>query len=288
MFKKIGAGICAAFVLALSMMPINTAYAYDYSDYYEVMEYCEDSNYDEKVGDARIYMHDMADLFSDSEEEQLIEAAGKFVDGEAHNVLFLTYADALGRTTMTYSDDYMDILFPDEEDNVAFVIDMDNREIYINTMGVYLDELSLEEIDECIDAGYEYLPDGEYYDAMLRVSCYTLQYVNGGSIIGTPLFGARLGEVLPMSTLGSAGISAIVAIVLLLNHRKANKKENAQTYLEKGGYYKVADKQENFVNSYTTIDKDYYKPKESSSSGGGGGSHSSGGGRSHGGGGRSF
>lgn len=287
MLKKIGAGICAAFVLALSVMPINIALAYDYSDYENVMNRYEDDNYDESCGDAKIYMHDMADLFTDEEEEQLIETAAKFVENEEHNVLFLTYDDAMGRTTMTYSDDYMDLLFPHDEDNIAFVIDMDNRKIYINTMGVYLDELSSEEIDECIDAGYEYMPDGYYYDAMLRVSAYTLQYVNGGSIMGTPLFGAKLMDVLPISTLGSAGLSAVVAIVLLLNHRKANNKEKAQTYLEKGGYYKVADKQENYVDSYTRVHKDYYKPKESSSSGGGG-SHSSGGGRSHGGGGRSF
>ena len=290
MLKRIGAGICTAAVLALSLLPINTALAYDYSDYEEIMDRYEDVNYDEKVGDSRIYMHDMADLFTDDEEKDLIDAAGKFVKNEDHNVLFLTYSDAMGKSTMTFSDDYMDLLFPNDEDNVAFVIDMDNREIYINTMGVYLDELSLEEVDECIDAGYTHMPDGEYYKAMLKMSCYTLQYVNGGGIIGTPLFGIKLMDSLPVATLISAGISAIVAVVLLLNHRKANNKEKAQTYMNKdnGGYYKVADKQENFVNSYTTIDKDYYKPKESSSSGGGGGSHSSGGGRSHGGGGRSF
>ena len=288
MLKRIGAGICTAAVLALSLLPINTALAYDYSDYEAIMEMYEDDNYDEKVGDSRIYMHDMADLFTEDEEKELIDAAGKFVKNEDHNVLFLTYSDAMGNTTMTFSDDYMDLLFPNDEDNVAFVVDMDNRKVYINTMGVYLDELSTEEIDECIDAGYAHMPDGEYYDAMLKMSCYTLQYVNGGSIIGTPLFGIKLMDSLPMATLISAGMSAIVAIVLVLNHRKANSKEKAQTYMNKnnGGYYKVADKQENFVNTYTTVDKNYYKPKESSS--GGGGSHSSGGGRSHGGGGRSF
>ncbi len=289
MLKRIGAGICTAAVLALSLLPINTALAYDYSDYEEIMDMYEDDNYDEKVGDSRIYMHDMADLFTEDEEKDLIDAAGKFVKNEDHNVLFLTYSDAMGNTTMTFSDDYMDLLFPNDEDNVAFVIDMDNRKVYINTMGVYLDDLSAEEIDECIDAGYSHMPDGEYYDAMLKMSCYTLQYVNGGSIIGTPLFGIKLMDSLPVATLISVGMSAIVAIVLLLNHRKANNKEKAQTYMNKnnGGYYKVADKQENFVNTYTTVDKNYYKPKESSS-GGGGGRHSSGGGRSHGGGGRSF
>ena len=287
MFKKIGASVCAAFVLALSILPIGVAHAYDYDDYYDVMDRYEDDNYAESAGSSTIYMHDMADLFTDEEEKNLIETASKFVDDIGHNVLFLTYNDAMGRSTMVYSDDYMDVLFPDTDENVAFVIDMDNREVYINTMGTYLDELNYTEIEECLDAGYDYMPDGKYYDAILRISAYTLQYVNGGSIVGTPLFGSKLLEVLPMSTIGSAGLSAIVAVVLLLNHRKANNKEKAQTYLEKGGYYKVVDKKEDFVNSYTRVHKDYYKPKESSSSGGGG-SHSSGGGRSHGGGGRSF
>jgi uncharacterized protein len=213
---------------------------------------------------------------TDKEETELIEAIDEQCKGLSYNILFLTTDDANGKSTMSYSDDYMDKLFPEgTENNIAFVIDMDNRKIYINTMGKAIENLSDDEIDIGIDRGYDEIKSNDYDGCLLAMASYCLDELKGPSFITLLL------QATPFALL----VTAVVVVVLILRHNKINKTVAATSYLMKNDY-DVIDKDETFVRSYETIQRDYYKPKSSSSSGGS--SHRSSSGRSHGGGGRSF
>ena len=128
------------------------------------------------VGNCHVYIHDDAKLLSGVEQEKLLGVVAKYAEKISFNILFLTYDDAQGKSTMTYSDDYMDNLFPYKaHDNIAFVIDMDNRQYYINTMGKAIEWLDAEEIDEALDKGYDYIADENYFRCLQAVSDYCLK-----------------------------------------------------------------------------------------------------------------
>ena len=103
---------------------------------------------------------DYADLLTEEEEEDLRYLSEEFEQYDM-SVIFLTTSNAEGHTSRTYSDDfYDDNNF--KPDGVLFLIDMDNREIYVNTVGVGIDIIDDDEIEEILDAGYMYVGDGEY------------------------------------------------------------------------------------------------------------------------------
>ena len=239
----------------------------------------------------KVYMCDDADLLTSSEELLLKELAREYVEHFDLNVLFLTTDHAAGKSTMVYSDDYMDELFPSGvENNIAFVIDMDNREIYINTMGIAIQRMYDSEIEEALDLGYEYITDGDYYNTMSAMASYCLDNIVNNRTTSTDNYDdGEEGFVTYMIWPGLlvAGIATgLFVFFMISNHNAANQAQSATKYLSTENY-KVSDKDEILIKTYETVQRDYYKPK-SSSSGGGGSSHRSSSGRSHGGGGRRF
>lgn len=226
-----------------------------------------------------LYMRDLADLLTDAEEEKLISWINKTY-GKEYNVLFLTTNDTGGKTTMIYSDDYMDQLFPDTDENIAFVIDMANREIYVNTMGSAITKLDDTEIDKALDLGFKKITNSKYYECMQVMSEYCLNELYNKSN-----FMSEYIANLKVSLLFALIISAIIVAITIAIHNKANKRISAEKYESKESY-EIIDKDAVYERSYDTVQRDYYKPKSSSS--GGGSSHRSSSGRSHGGGGRGF
>ena len=236
----------------------------------------------------QIIVDDLANLLSSEEEDLLVERAKDRLGSKNYNILFLTYDDAEGYSTMVYSDDYMDELFPaGTENNIGFIIDMDNREIYINTMGGAIQSLSDYEIEEGLDVGYNYVSEQEYFECLDGIAAYAIPRLGGGyNADGTVSFGSKVMTGLQSGFVISAIICGLTVAGLIITHNKANKSITANTYVEKDNY-DLINKKEKYSRTYETVQRDYYKPK-SSSSGGGGSSHRSSSGRSHGGGGRRF
>lgn len=246
----------------------------------------------QQVGSCTVHMHDLGDLLTDKEEQELIDSVASYCRKMNYNILFLTTNNANGKDTQTYSDDYMDKLFPDTDENIAFIIDMDNRQIYINTMGRAIQFLSDDKIEKGLDAGYPHIKNDEYYECLREMSSYALGKLKWAEMRDRNFMVFLVTEmvryILP---------SVIVTVLLLLSlthkHRQANMAHSPAAYVPKD-LYEVIDKKENFIRSYDTVQHNYYKQSTSSSSGrssshsGGGSSHSSSSGRSHGGGGRSF
>lgn len=241
----------------------------------------KEKTYHQKVGQSTVYIHDLADLLSNAEEKELLDSVNKYCKKMQYNILFLTTNYTSGKSTMVYSDDYMDKLFPDTDENIAFVIDMDNRQIYINTMGSAIKILSDKDIDKALDKAYPQIVNQDYSATMQEMSDYCL-----GKLSET-FFSKFLKGTYKFSHIFISGvITVIVGVSLVKMHASANKPQSAVTYVPKENY-NVEDKEENYIRTYETVESGYYR-KSSSSSGGGGSSHRSSSGRSHGGGGRSF
>ena len=113
-------------------------------------------------------VEDNANLFTSEEIEQITFDAADFVASKDISLAILTIDYAQGLSSEEYANDYIDNLIDGEgwnEDCMLFLIDMDNRNVWISTTGraqdVYYD------VDSVIDGGYSYLVSGEYGQCIL-------------------------------------------------------------------------------------------------------------------------
>lgn len=133
------------------------------------------------------YVDDFADLFSDDEINLIEEAVESFASETDFSVAVVTTDDALGKTSQEYADDYYDSLIFNSgwsENGLLFLIDMDNREVYISTAGECILTYSDSSVDYIIDSGYNDLVSGYYADcvlAMLETAANEYENYSGGN-----------------------------------------------------------------------------------------------------------
>lgn len=131
-----------------------------------------------KEKQSSVLIHDNANLLSDNEEKELFDIFFNRCDGLGYNVLFLTIDNTNGQSTKTYTDNYMDQLFSDYNHNISFIIDMDNREIYINTMGNAIKSLDDKDIENALDVGFAYVCECKYTECLAAMADYCINKLN--------------------------------------------------------------------------------------------------------------
>ena len=112
-----------------------------------------------------VMIDDSASLFTEEEIELIDASAYEFALEKNFSVAVVTTDDAMGKSAMEYADDYYDSLIFGSgwsEDGILFLIDMDNREIYVSCAGLCIDEYSDYELDSIIDRGYDCIVNEEY------------------------------------------------------------------------------------------------------------------------------
>lgn len=237
---------------------------------------------------AKTEVYDYADLLSYEEEKDLKQQASIYDD---ISVIFLTINDANGKTTKKYAKNFYDSNgFMDN--GILFVIDMDNREIYVDTVGGCVKALE-NRIDLILDEGYSYIVKSDYYMTFLTMlnvastefsAC--LVYENDPSAS----YAVDWEYVLTpndTSFIITALITIATLIIFIYIHNKENKTVKATEYLKGRGGFVVHSSNVMYLGDRKQVLHGYYN-RSSSSSGGRSGGSRSGGGRSHGGGGRRF
>ena len=209
---------------------------------------------------------DEADLLSEEEESKLQKR--------------IETADAEGKSSMAYADDFYDTHDFGYEDahgtGVLFLVDMDNREIWFSTSGDCIDAYTTDRIDSAIDVVYDNLKAGNYYLVFDGCIDSVGRYMSSG--IGSMAFAEAV-----LGALVLAGIVTLVLVLVLVISRGGKVTVSSSTYLVAASkeVYERSDIHYDTVVTTRIIETD-------SGSGGGGGGHTSSGGFSHGGGGRSF
>lgn len=252
------------------------------------------------------YVYDYADLLTTEEEAELQNYAETFKSEWKMNFLVVTTDDADGKSSMDYADDFYDARFPEdtEADGILYLIDMDNREIYLSTCGTAIRYLTDSRIDRILDEAFEDVADGDYYETFVTFFDETGDYLNQGIPSDQYNDDTETGErdyyydsyeepkritmteflIALAAALAAAGgtVSFIVAKYQL---KFEDFHYNAYTDSE----MQLSVKEDRLVNQFVTHRR---IPRNNGSAGGGGGSrssvHRSSSGRSHGGGGRRF
>lgn len=241
--------------------------------------YAEEASYKTAV-------FDNANLLTPDEETKLYNYINKQSKKYGVDIVILTTNNTNGKSTMVYTDDFYDGIEGSTrygDDGLLFAIDMYNREIYINTVGKCIDEISGSELDRALDAGYSAIKQNLYYKTLTKMMDKIFN-----SMPSKNVFSNIVNCLIPKVTFEGLVFPIILTVIFIVlaikSHKKGMKPISAQSYGENKKGYNLKDKKEEYIRSYQTVDHGYYRK----SSSGGSGSHRSSSGRSHGGGGRRF
>ena len=251
--------------------------------------------------DAFEKVYDFADLFTSTEESNLYNLINTFISKYNIDMVIVTINDNNKSSAMAYADDfydYNDFGKGTTFDGLLFLIDMDNREMWISTTGQAILMYNDDRIDNILDTAYTYISSEKYFNCaksfITTASSYASQGIpsnNKDYIID------ENGEYKKNTTKSIKNFPFLFTIIISLilssififiarsKHKTIKKATQANHYLIKNSI-NITNKEDKFINSH--VSKIYDPPSSSSGSRGGSSTHRSSSGRSHGGGGRRF
>ena len=240
--------------------------------------------------DASEKIYDFADLFSDSEESILFDKVSSYISDTNMDMVVVTIENNNKSDAQTYADDFYDYNsfgVGSNHDGLLFLIDMDNREIYITTTGSAIDVYPSSAYNRILDYVYTYMSNREYYEGTKyfvdlatsyahidssNVSRYTIN--SSGELVRNngPIF-----AVLIFAFIGTA----VIMFIMVRMNKMVFKAASSREYLKK-------DTKAMEVVRDTFLGSHVAKIKISDDNASGGGIHNGGSGIGHGGGGHKF
>lgn len=237
---------------------------------------------------------DSADLFTEDQVLDLGALASRIGQQYSQDLVVVTIDDAEGKSSMEYADDYFDYEgygYGENYSGMLFLIDMDNREIWLSTTGDAIQVMTDQRIDTLLDQAIVPMQNGNYSRAaqiFLEEAEFYLELgvPEGQYTTGPASWGLNPGEVI-VSVLLAGGVFAVFYFAVRRRYRKRRMTWNYDLSAMAIANFPVFV--DTLVNKFVTTRR---VPQQSSSGGGGGGgrssTHSGSSGRSHGGGGRGF
>ena len=241
------------------------------------------------LGTEQTYVYDNANLLSDFQEATLQREAEAFA-AKNISVVFVTTNDAKGYLASSYASRFYDERdFYD--DGILFLIDLDNREIYIDTVGGCISTFTDYHIDKMLDRGMEYIYSDYYkvFESMFEYAKPKLSRLAVNLENPNYHFWQKVKDAAPEpdAILIIIIITVVVVVVLILKHKRRTKNVSTKQYLSADDGFVVNNRNDIYITSRVNVIHGYYNRSSSSGgrsrSGGGGGGR-----RSHGGGGRRF
>ncbi len=253
---------------------------------------------------------DQAGLWDDEEISIMETRIQELQNQMKMDVVLVTTTDAQGKSSRDYADDFYDQgSFGTRKDHsgVLYLIDLDNRELYISTSGTMIRFLTDSRIEETLDHGYEYAVQGDYQGVAESFLEDTGIWYRKGIPGGQYNYDTETGKISRyrhISLLEALIALAAAAIAAALVCRSVKKEYAMEATRSQASNFLMAyradcqfalhGRQDNLVNSFTrqtVIPRNQNMARPGGFSSGRSGrssTHSSSGGRSHGGGGRRF
>lgn len=219
---------------------------------------------------SRVVIEDDADLLTDEEEEKLAEVMLPITD---YGYVCFKSIDVNSTSTSSYVKDYYHENFG-KSSGLVFLIDMDNRNIWIFSDGDIYDMVTTSKANTITDNAYKKATNEDYYGCAEIVFTQIYKVLNGEKVVA------------PMKYVGNALLA--IAIALFINYfvvkALSSTHKISREELVKGK--KKAFSFDTPRAKHTSTSRRYNPHTDSSdgggSSGGGGGGGSSGGGGGHG------
>ncbi len=231
-------------------------------------------------------IYDFADLYSDSEEIKLYDEISKYIDSYNMDLAIVTINQNNKLSPQEYADDFYDYNnfgISSNRDGVLFLIDMQNRELYMSTTGISIEMYNDYRIDKALDSVYQYMSDKFYYDGTYNFIKIIGDFAKEGLPKNNSIDGkeSNLSVLIKAMVIGLI-VTVIVMAILISKNKLVRKATTAEEYLNKDSVNikKISD---------VLISSNITKHRiDHSSSSGGSSTHSGSSGSSHGGGGHGF
>lgn len=268
---------------------------------------------------------DQANLFTLDETEKLEALANDLAEKYQIDIGIVTTNDAEGKSAQEYADDFYDnngYGYGKDMDGLLYLIDMDNREIYLSTCGLAIQYFTDLRISKLLDLAYTYVSNEDYYGSAIEFLKDVETHINTGvvsnqktvekdfsdprvdyndpnmteasskhipfrSANGEPLNAVSVG----LSALVSLLLAALIAFIIrfIVQYRYKHPSYTVPEAIPDDSSVHYTERTDRFVTSHTTRTKIEHNDDNGSSGGSGISSvHSSSSGTTHGGGGRSF
>lgn len=263
------------------------------------------------VGEGAQRVFDLAGLLTEEECGRFEEQIAGMRTAMNMDVVLVTTDETDGKSAEQYADDFYDeggFGTRSDYSGVLFLIDMDNREIYISTSGTMIRFLTDKRVDKMLDRAYLYAGDGDYAGVMRQFLADTVTYFREGIPGGQYNYDTETGRISIYRSIRwyeallafAVAFFCGTAACLTVRREYAMKQERGRAAGYNLAYradarFAFHDQNDVLVNSFVTrrvLPRNTGGGRMSGGGFGSGGqrssSHTSGGGRTHGGGGRRF
>ena len=238
-------------------------------------------------------IYDFADLYTDEEEKNLYSAVYDYTQRRNLDLVIVTINDNF-ESTQEYADDFYDYNnfgYGTDRDGLLFLVDMENRYVYISATGGAMSLYPDNECDMITEQVYTYFSDQNYYDGTYQMiktldTYYEISY-NDSNI---DEYKYNTADVNYLYVFIFAIVCTIIGIVILIKRNDLVKvATTSEEYYDKGskGVHRIKDV---VIGHHVTKHAIEHDTGSSSHGGGfsGGGGHISSSGSSHTGGGHKF
>lgn len=232
--------------------------------------------------DEKEKIYDFADLFTEEEEQKLYQKISQYIDSYQLDLALVTISQNNKSSPREYADDFYDYNnfgFNNTKDGLLFLIDMDNREIYMTTTGAAINMYNDYRINKALEQVYQYMTNQNYYQGVLQYIQIIGDYAKSG--LPGKQDQKNLTTTICYSIIISLIITIIIMVILINKNKLVRKKTTAREYLNKDSV-----SMKNIGEILVSTNTVRHAINHSSSSGSS--THSGSSGRSHGGGGHGF
>lgn len=226
-------------------------------------------------------IYDYANLITDLEETELYGKVLEFINEYNMDMAIVTIDSNPKSSSMAYADDFYDYNnfgIGSNNSGLLFLIDMQNRNMWISTTGDAIKIYTDSRIDTILDFAYDKISEQDYNGCIEQFIEKASYFANKKTTSGSKVITVQ--DMICKSLIFGLIIAIILICIGLATHRKPRKKKEANYYISRP--LKLNSNSDNFVNKHVS------KVKIETSSSGGSSTHSGSSGTSHGGGGRSF
>lgn len=229
---------------------------------------------------------DQAGILTATEVADLESAARSLGEQYQMDIVIVTTDQADGKSSMAYADDFFDYGgygVGNGRDGILFLIDMDNRMLWISTSGSGIDYLTDKRIESILDDVYVFMgrdvPD--YHGAASAFLTSTANFLAEGVPHNSiSLFDGIL----------AAASGGFLGLGIFSGTKRQYRGKNTRPVFDyqKNGFVSMDIAADNLVNTFVTTRIIPQSTGGFGSGGGGSSTHTSSSGRTHGGGGRGF
>lgn len=243
-------------------------------------------------------VYDEAGLFSDTQIGSLENEIASLRQSIKLDFVIVTTNETNGKKTAEYADDFYDkngFGFGKDKSGILFLINMENRQIYLSTSGSAIHFYTDNRIDTMLNLIANYMVDNNYFRATVTFLTYAEEYYIKGIPDEHYVYDSETGKVSKYYSLTNSErafafwVPTVVCLVFILTVvGKYSIKAKINPYpFRQQSRLEITQTEDVFLGA-TTTSRQISTNSGGGGSGGGSSTHSSSGGTTHGGGGRGF